>query len=216
MMRRQQKIILIIATGLVAVLFGFLVSILSVKSQKTPEQAPARQIELDGRFSLVDETGQSVTQDSYGDRYRLVYFGFSFCPDVCPMQLDVIANALDIIARDNMLPPDYLSKSLVPLFISLDPQRDSPTELATYTDNFHPALIGLTGTAEQVKAAAAAYKVFYQSVDDPESTAGYTVDHSSIVYLMGPDNRYRQHFTYRAGPQDMATAITDIIAGEAR
>ena len=216
MMRRQQKIILIISTGLVAVLLGFLVSALSVKSQKKSEQMPTRQIELDGRFSLIDETGQAVTQDSYGDRYRLVYFGFSFCPDVCPMQLDVIANALDIISRENMLPQDYLTDSLVPLFISLDPQRDRPADLATYTDNFHPALIGLTGTAEQVKTAAAAYKVFFQSVDDPESTAGYTVDHSSIVFLMGPDNRYRRHFTYRAGPEDMATAIAGVIGGEAR
>lgn len=119
------------------------------------------------------------------------------------MQLEVVSHALDIAK----ISPEWLTT----LFITLDPERDTPEDMKIYTDNFHKSIIGLTGSLEQIQQAAKAYKVYFQKVADPETTGGYTVDHSSIVFLMGPDNTYKQHFTHRDSAEDIAGKITSII-----
>jgi protein SCO1/2 len=119
------------------------------------------------------------------------------------MQLEVVSRALDIA---NISP-----EKLTTLFITLDPERDTPEDMAIYTDNFHENITGLTGTVSQIQQAAKAYKVYFQKVADPETTGGYTVDHSSIVFLMGRDNTYWQHFTHRDSAEDIAGKITSII-----
>ena len=189
------------AIALLALVLGYLVAALTRPT--TPSNQPAQTLSLEGGFNLIDETGQPVSQDSYTGKFRLVYFGFTFCPDVCPMQLEVVSRALDIAK----ISPDWLTT----LFITLDPERDTPEDMVIYTDNFHKNIIGLTGSLDQIQQAAKAYKVYFQKVSDPETTGGYTVDHSSIVFLMGPDNNYRQHFTHRDSAEDIAEKITTII-----
>lgn len=154
-------------------------------------------------FKLVDENNQAVALTDYGTRFKLVFFGFTYCPDVCPNQLSVIANALD----EAQIAPQKLQ----PLFISLDAERDSPAIMEEYTAHFHPDIIGLTGSAEQIKAAAKRFKVYYSKVADESSSAGYTIDHSSIVFLLGPDNEFLRAFTFRDSASTIAQALTEAI-----
>ena len=200
-MSAKLRIFLLTAIALLALVVGYLVAALTRPTPPLNQAAP--NISLDGEFNLVDETGKLVTQESYTGKFKLVYFGFTFCPDVCPMQLEVVSRALDIAK----ISPDWLTT----LFITLDPERDRPEDMAIYTDNFHKNIIGLTGSLDQIQQAAKAYKVYFQKVSDSETTGGYTVDHSSIVFLMGPDNNYRQHFTHRDSAEDIAEKITTII-----
>ena len=200
-MSSKLRFTLLAAIALLALALGYLVAALT--SPLPPLSQPAQTLSLDGSFNLIDEAGQPVTQDSYEGKFKLVYFGFTYCPDVCPMQLEVVSHALDIAK----ISPEWL----ITLFITLDPERDTPEDMKIYTDNFHKSIIGLTGSLEQIQQAAKAYKVYFQKVADPETTGGYTVDHSSIVFLMSPGNSYKQHFTHRDSAEDIAGKITSII-----
>ena len=200
-MSAKLRTFLLASIALLALVLGYLVA--AITRPKPHLNQVTTNLSLDGVFNLVDETGQLVTQESYSGKFKLVYFGFTFCPDVCPIQLEVVSRALNIAK----ISPDWLTT----LFITLDPERDRPEDMAIYTDNFHKNIIGLTGSLDQIQHAAKAYKVYFQKVSDPETTGGYTVDHSSIVFLMGPDNNYRQHFTHRDSAEDIAEKITVII-----
>ena len=147
-MSAKHRIFLLTVIALLALVLGYLVAALTRPTPPLNQAAP--NFSLDGGFNLVDETGQLVTQDSYTGKFRLVYFGFTFCPDVCPMQLEVVSRALDIAK----ISPDWLTT----LFITLDPERDRPEDIANYTDNFHKNIIGLTGSMDQIQQAAKAYK----------------------------------------------------------
>lgn len=154
---------------------------------------------IGGPFALVDQDGRAVTEQTYRGRWMLIYFGYTFCPDVCPTALAVVAQALD------KLPPG--DRNLVaPIFVTIDPARDTAAVLKDYVAAFHPAMIGLTGSDEQVAAAMKAYKVYGAKAksDDP---ANYTVDHSSILYLVGPDGRFAQHFPHGTTADDLTAAL---------
>ncbi|MBO6543267.1 MAG: SCO family protein [Alphaproteobacteria bacterium] len=157
-----------------------------------------------GPFELVSHTGQTMTEADFAGQYMLIYFGFTFCPDVCPTELQVMSAALDILGDDG--------RNVTPVLISIDPERDSVEAMAQYVVNFHPRLVGLTGTPEQVAAAASAYRVYYQKVADDSSAAAYTMDHSSVVYLMGPDGAFIKHFGPGTSPEKMAKTIAAAIA----
>ena len=131
-----------------------------------------------GPFSLVDPSGKTVTDKDFRGRYLLVFFGYTFCPDVCPSGLQVISAALDQLGPD--------ADKITPVFISIDPARDTPEKMGAYVKSFHPRLIGLTGSASDVAAAIKAYRVYAKKVAADRNPADYTMDHSSVVYLMGP------------------------------
>jgi cytochrome oxidase Cu insertion factor (SCO1/SenC/PrrC family) len=150
---------------------------------------------LGGPFSLTDQTGKPVTDRDYAGKWMLVYFGYTYCPDVCPTELGTMAAAIDELGPQG--------DKVVPVFITVDPQRDTPAQLADYVSRFHPRLQGLTGTPEQVAEVARHYRVFYAKVQRPEATE-YLMDHSSFVYLVGPDGRVRSLFRPEAGPEDIA------------
>jgi len=153
-----------------------------------------------GPFTLVDGDGNTVTQDSFPGRYLLVYFGYTYCPDVCPTSLQTMRLALDL------LKPDVLAR-LQPLFISVDPDRDPPRDVQDYASVFHPDLIGLTGTPEQVAAAVDAYQVYVKRVEVPDSVATYLIDHSAITYLMAPDGTLAAWFRHGIAPEAMAEGL---------
>lgn len=159
--------------------------------------------DIGGPFSLTDHTGKRVTEKDFLGKHTLVYFGFTYCPDVCPTELQVMADALDKLG-------DKASK-VTPVFFTVDPQRDTVEQMAAYVPNFHDRLIGLTGTPEEVKSAAKAYRVYYKKVEDKDSDAGYTMDHSSIVFLMGPDGDYVAHFAHGTSPDAMANSIAKFL-----
>lgn len=154
---------------------------------------------LGGPFSLVDQSGKAVTERDFAGRWMLVYFGYSFCPDVCPTELGTMAAALDAMGP--------AGATVVPAFISVDPQRDTPAHLADYVSRFHPRMQGLTGTPEQVAEAARRYRVYYARVQRPENT-DYLMDHSSFIYLVGPDAKVRSLFRPEQTPEAIAAAVS--------
>ncbi|WP_234029019.1 SCO family protein [Aurantiacibacter spongiae] len=136
---------------------------------------------LTGQFSLVDENGQAVTQNSYDGKYRMVYFGYAYCPNICPFDTQRMMQGYRTFADAH---PD-LAERVQPLFVTIDPERDTPAVLREYTANFGDELIGLTGSQEQVDRAAEAFSVFHSRGETTES-GGYLMDHSNAGYLMGP------------------------------
>lgn len=165
--------------------------------------AAARLAGVGGPFSLVDQDGRPVTDRSWPDHWLLVYFGFTFCPDICPTELGAMTAAIDRI--------DPAGGKIQPIFISIDPDRDTPAQLKSYVALFHPRLVGLTGTAEAVDAAARAYRVYYAKSGDTTGS-DYTVDHSSFLYLVAPDGTVVDAFPQGWTPDQIGTAIEARIA----
>jgi cytochrome oxidase Cu insertion factor (SCO1/SenC/PrrC family) len=157
-----------------------------------------------GPFTLTDQHGAEVTEQDFAGRYMLIYFGYTYCPDFCPMSLSTMTQALDL------LPPEQ-AEQVVPIFITVDPGRDTVAQLAEYAPLFHPRLVALTGSPEATKAAALAYRVYFAKAGDQDSDA-YLMDHSTFIYLMGPDGRYVRHFAHNAAPEEIAAAIEAAIA----
>ena len=155
-------------------------------------------IALGGGFSLRDHTGRPITERAFAGKLGLIYFGFTYCPDVCPTELGVMAAALDLLGPD--------ASRVLPALITIDPARDTPEALADYVARFHPALIGLTGTDEEIATAARAFRVYYRKVHPPGASE-YLMDHSSFIYLVGPDGRVRQLFRPNTPPETIAAAI---------
>lgn len=158
--------------------------------------------DIGGAFTLVNQDGETVTDAEYRGQAMLIYFGFTYCPDICPTSLQVMAAALA------QLEPDERAR-IQPLLITLDPERDTPDALAQYvaSDSFPDNLVGLTGTMEQVREAARAYRVFFSYVEDDSLTADYTVDHSSMIYLMGPQGEFVDVFPHATAPREIAARL---------
>ena len=154
---------------------------------------------IGGPFSLVDHSGKAVTEKSYSGEFLLVFFGFTYCPDICPAALQTVSAALDKLGGK--------ANKVRPLFISVDPERDTPEQLKLYVSNFHKRIAGLTGTAEQIDAVAKAYRVYFRKVEDASNSDGYTVDHSAFIYLMAPNGDYVTHFTHVTSPDKMAERL---------
>ena len=156
---------------------------------------------IGGPFTLVDETGATVTDADVITEPTLVYFGYTFCPDVCPIDNARNAAAVDILSQDGI--------SATPVFVSVDPERDTVDIVRDYTENFHPKMIGLTGTPEQVAEAAQEYRVVYSKADDdPEY---YLVSHSVFTYLMMPDAGFVDFFKREDSPQTIADRVSCFV-----
>ena len=143
---------------------------------------------LGGSFELVDHNGVMRTAEDFRGSYSLIYFGFTHCPDLCPTSLAKMSRALDSLAER----APAKAARIVPIFITVDPERDTVDVMKDYVANFHRRLVGLTGTAEQVDRAAKNYGAFYAPV--PVDGGDYVVDHSGFILLMGPTNEYLTHF----------------------
>ncbi|MDZ4380940.1 MAG: SCO family protein [Parvibaculum sp.] len=201
-MTRNGKIAL--AAGvLIAIAAGLWLSELMIGGAGGPGVVSSSgKAQVGGSFTLADETGATVTEETFRGRYMLIYFGFTFCPDVCPTELGIVSAALDQLGDK--------AEKVQPLFVTIDPERDTPEVMARYVTLFHPRLKGLTGTPEQIARIAKAYHVFYRKAED-ESSSDYTMDHSSIVFLMGPDGEYLKLFPPQTPPEKMAEAIASYI-----
>lgn len=193
----------------VATLAGLTAGYLAIRPGEEPTPTQIRSAEdvardlITGEFSLVDHTGQAVTDKDYRGAWRLVFFGYTHCPDVCPTTLSTVALILDELGED--------AAKIQPMFITVDPARDTPEVLAQYVVLFHPRLVGLTGSEEQVAAAARAYRAYYAKAPLPGEEAvsaggDYAMDHTAYLYLMDPDGVYAKAFS----PTDTA----ERIAGE--
>jgi protein SCO1/2 len=161
---------------------------------------------IGGAFVLTDQSGQQRTDADFRGQYMLVFFGFTNCPDICPIELQTMTDALDLLGAD--------AAKVTPIFITVDPARDTPAALRDYVANFHPRLVALTGSADAIGAVAKAYRVYYAKAtgkDAPADPADYIMDHSAILYLMGPDGRFYTHFSPGTSAEDLAQALKDIL-----
>ncbi|MFT5066767.1 MAG: protein SCO1/2 [Yoonia sp.] len=195
----MSKIVAIGASVTVAALIG---GTLVITQMRTPTMANCSAsavggATIGGPFELVDETGRTVTDADVITKPSLIYFGFTFCPDVCPLDLARNAAAVDILADRGI--------DVTPVFITIDPARDTPEIVGDYTDNFHPDMIGLTGTDAQIAAASKAYRTFYSKADgDPEY---YLMQHSTFTYLTFPDKGFVEFFRQIDRPEKVADAV---------
>lgn len=160
------------------------------------------QVPIGGAFTLVDHRGDTVTEDVLAGRHSLIYFGFTHCPDVCPTELSRMTQALDLIedGRDGGL------TGLKPVFVTVDPARDTVDVMANYISLFHPAFVGLTGTEDQIAKAADTFNIYY-SIPDDRAGGDYNVDHASMIYFLGPEGHYITHFTRDDSPEAIAERV---------
>jgi protein SCO1/2 len=154
-------------------------------------------IAVGGPFVLAGAGGKRVTSADFHGRYMLVYFGYSFCPDVCPTTLAVMSEALDKMGPDK--------ERVVPIFITIDPERDTPKVVTDYVKAFGPRFVGLTGSVAQIKAVEKAYRVYASK--EPLPGGGYGMNHSSVIYLMGPDGRLVSFYDEVISPADLAKEL---------
>ncbi len=175
---------------------GFLIGALAGAAALILTRAPADQSVatsgkalIGGPFTLVGRDGKPVTDQAFRGKYMLVFFGFTHCPDICPAELQVMAAALDELGPK--------ANEIIPIFITLDPERDTPLVVADYVANFSQRFVGLTGSPEQIAEAAKAYRVaFSKFQENGAKPEDYSVDHSALVYLMGKNGEYLTHFAY--------------------
>jgi cytochrome oxidase Cu insertion factor (SCO1/SenC/PrrC family) len=158
----------------------------------------AGSLAIGGPFTLVDQNGATRQPEDFRGKLMLIYFGYTYCPDVCPTELQTMSAALEQLGGK--------AAAVQPIFITVDPERDTPEQMKSYAENFDSRLIALTGSAAQVAEAAKSYRVFYEKAKQPDGS--YAMDHSSIVYLMGRDGKYRAHF----GPGTSAASMAEAIA----
>ena len=202
-----RRSILLFAGACIAIAVALAVTTIVVVNRRdgaVPSMATSTgQPSVGGPFQLVDQDGRTVDQTMLDGKWSLVFFGFTYCPDFCPTTL----TALEATKRQL----GDRAKDVQIVFITVDPERDTPQALKDYlsSDGFPQGVIGLTGTPEQVKAAADVYRAYYQKVGEGE---GYTMNHSLTVYLMGPDGRFRSALAHDLGPQRSAQVIERAMA----
>lgn len=155
-------------------------------------------VSLGGPFTLTDQHGKVVTQADFRGKWMLLYFGYTYCPDICPTELQAITSALQLLGPDG--------KDLVPVFVTVDPERDTPQVLDHYLKLFSDRLVGLTGTPQQIADIARRYRVYYAKVT-PKDSSTYLMNHSSFIYLVGPDGRFRALFQGGIAPADLAREL---------
>lgn len=153
--------------------------------------------QIGGPFTLLDKTGTAVTNTDVITQPSLIYFGYTFCPDVCPLDMSRNAEATDILLEDGT--------AITPVFISIDPARDTPEVVGEFAENLHERMIGLTGSPEQVKAASQAYRTYYKA--HPAEDEYYLVDHSTFSYLVLPEHGFQEFFRRDTSPEKMAETI---------
>jgi len=205
----HKRAIIVFLVGLLVLLGGAVAYLLTAPSTtvtRLPSQAGSSTPEIGGAFELLDQSGETRTQADFAGRHMLVYFGYTYCPDVCPTSLSIMSQALDLLEAET----GSLEDRVVPLFVTVDPARDDVSAMAAYAGHFHPRLVALTGSDEQIAAAAKAYRVYYRKAEDP-SASEYLMDHSSFIYLMGPDGTYVSHFAHNASPQEVAEGLKGFL-----
>ena len=208
----HKRAIVVFLVGLLVLLGGaaaYLLTEPATSVTRLPSQAgqtASGTATVGGAFELVDQSGETRTQADFAGRHMLVYFGYTYCPDVCPTSLSLMSQGLDLLETET----GSLEERVVPIFVTVDPARDDVAAMAAYAEHFHPRLVALTGSDAQIAAAAKAYRVYYRKAEDP-SASEYLMDHSSFIYLMGPDGTYVSHFAHNASPEEIAEGLKGFL-----
>lgn len=191
--------------GLVAAVLAALAGTPAVA--QTQGETEEVQGEVGGTFMLEDHRGRIVRDEMFAGKYMLIYFGYTFCPDVCPTGLQSLGEALDLLGED--------AKEVQPLFITVDPERDTRKVMADYVQAFHPDILGLTGPRPFIDSVIAKYKVKVARVETPGMPGGYSVDHTASLFLMDRRGNYVRRFPHGTPPADIVGALRERIKADA-
>jgi protein SCO1 len=157
---------------------------------------------IGGPFHLTDQNGKPRSDSDFRGQYLLVFFGYTNCPDVCPTTLQTITNAMDGLGSD--------AAKVTPIFITVDPERDTPSVLKAYAANFTPRLVALSGSPDDIASVAKLYRIYYKKVGEGTD---YSMDHTALIYLMGPDGNYLAHFSPEATADDIVKDLRQRFQG---
>lgn len=158
---------------------------------------------IGGPFELTDQNGKRVTDQSFRGKYMLVFFGYTYCPDICPGTLQVVSAALDKLGT--------AGDEIIPVFVTIDPARDTPEVVRDYAKSFHPRLVALTGSEAEIDKAARAYRVYYAKAKSTEGEKDYLMDHGTFLYLMDKDGKFLKHFGVTTNPEELANGLRKAI-----
>ena len=204
MQRQRRNLLTLGALGFAVLLFAILGIIQTQKSHKMmamTQDIPGSQEGLPtigGAFELIDKDGKTWKDTDFKGKLLLVYFGYAYCPDICPTALYHMTQAMEELGG---------AKLVQPIFITIDPGRDTPSHLQTYAQNFHKDFIMLTGSQEQVNQAIKAYRVHAARASEEKGDDDYLMDHSSLIYLMDGEGKYRAHFNHQTSPDEIVKRV---------
>jgi len=201
--RQSSPRILLIVVTLVGLVILGVGGFLAVALRDNPRGAAGTALAsaIGGPFQLVDQNGKTITDADLKGRWSLIYFGYTHCPDACPTALNDISIALaDLGAKRD---------EVRPIFITVDPERDTPEALKAYVTAFDAPILALTGTPEQIAKAAKGYRVYYAK--HPEAGGDYSMDHSSVIYIMDPEGRFTASFTHENSPEQIAERLKKLV-----
>ncbi len=162
-----------------------------------PADSASGKASIGGAFTLIDRNGNSISDSEFRGKIMMVFFGFTHCPDVCPLTLATYTSTLELLGDKASL--------VAPVFITIDPARDTPERLKEFLANFDPRIIGLTGTEAQIKDVAALYKTYYSEEQ------GGMMNHSALIYIMGKDGAYIEHFPHTIAPEKLTKALLEVV-----
>ena len=195
-MFKTKEVLLVLLLLVAAALGGFL----WLKGDQVPQlgkKLVTGQIAVGGPYALTDQDGKPRANTDFAGKYQLIYFGYTFCPDVCPTTLALMAATLDKLGADK--------DRIVPVFITIDPERDKPDVLKKYVAAFGPQFVGLTGTPEQIAKVEKEFRVYAKK--GPIENGTYAMDHSSVMYLMGPEGTLVSFYDEATTPEDLAKKL---------
>jgi len=201
----RRRLLIVIFAGFLVGALGGAAALIVTSSAQGPKIETTGTALIGGPFTLVDQNGKTVTDRDFRGKYMLIFFGFTHCPDICPAELQVMSAALDALGPK--------ADGVVPIFVTLDPERDTPEALGTYVENFGKNFVGLTGSPTAVADAAKAYRVTYSKFEykGKDGNNGYSIDHSALVYLMDKNGQYLTHFTYGTPPAKMTETMRSYL-----
>lgn len=200
------RAIMIFGFGLILMLGGAAAWIVLKPQTQVTQTRSSGEALIGGPFELVDQFGQARSDADFLGDYMLIYFGYTYCPDICPASLGIMTQAIDQLEESEKAKAERIT----PVFITVDPERDKVENMKDYAEHFHPNMVAMTGTPEQIAKAAKAYRVYYAKAED-DSSSDYLMDHSSVFYLMGPDGKYVKHFTHNDDSNTIATALAELV-----
>jgi cytochrome oxidase Cu insertion factor (SCO1/SenC/PrrC family) len=189
--------------GIVTLLLAVLLGGYTLLTTKTIPMGQGEAL-VGGPFTMVNQRGETVTDKTYLGKPMLVFFGFTYCPDICPTELQIIAQSLTDLGD--------AGKDIQPIFVTVDPARDTPEVIGQYVANFGDRFIGLTGSESQVAEMASAYRVYYSKQDNAKDPANYLMDHSAIIYLMGRDGKFLKHFSYTTDARKLTEGLKQALS----
>ena len=194
------RVVLILGAVIAIIAIYLLVAIQTPKKPLTGQGSNINEdVQIGGSFELVDQNGEVLNSDSLKGRPSLIYFGFTYCPDVCPTSLQKLTQVMNTL--------DKYRINVTPVFITIDPQRDTSKVLKEYLQHFYPKFIGLTGSDKQIKQVADKFKVYYARAQNPNYQNNYMIDHSSFIYLMDKNGKYLKHFYLKTPPEEIIEYI---------